>query len=583
MAIAQVSQVNWNGNGSDPSAGITTTGATLLTMWITAYTGGSVIAAPVPTDSKGNTWTLVKANNPGAGWSTASWLFYSVPTTVGTGHTFSAGLGASTYQGTVAHAWSGTHPTAPLDQSVTALDGAGLQPSTMQGGSLTPSVANSLFLTCEWDFNNTGADATKTVSAPFSTPFGSAGTFAVNIAAETAFQIQTTIAAENPTWTLSTTTNQFDFGVTNAVFKPPAAAFTGSITATAASSDTTVGALRATAALIDSSASSDTTVGALRSTSAPADSAASSDTTVGALRSTFAPADSVATSDSFTSVMKATAALTDSSATSDVEAPLGLSTATLTDTSATSDSLSSGFSYTGTGSDTTATSDALTTALKATIALTDSTTTSDSLTAVMVASAALTDSVTSSDGVTVPARPGIHDTLATSDAFTTTSPHTSLREIVATSDVFAVTLVAHETITDSIATSDMLPYTGSHYTVTLSDTLRSGDVFRGPTVPPRQSSILVPTKKGILPLISGGAEAYQNREMDRMSTMMSLTLALTPQAATEPPPTPWLDGMKRLARAPWRPVAGQTQDAWVYWDAAGQEWLYEGTNPTSTI
>ena len=69
--------------------------------------------------------------------------------------------------------------------------------------------------------------------------------------------------------------------------------------------------------------------------------------------------------------------------------------------------------------------------------------------------------------------------------------------------------------------------------------------------------------------------------MQRIQSLAENILLMTPQAATTAPLNP-LDGMKRLARSPWRPVAGQNTDAWVYYDGALQEWVYEGTAPVTT-
>lgn len=54
-----------------------------------------------------------------------------------------------------------------------------------------------------------------------------------------------------------------------------------------------------------------------------------------------------------------------------------------------------------------------------------------------------------------------------------------------------------------------------------------------------------------------------------------------PGARTAAPPNPQ-DGWTFLARDPWWPVSGQTADAWVYYDAAGGVWRYQGTPPTPT-
>jgi hypothetical protein len=58
-------------------------------------------------------------------------------------------------------------------------------------------------------------------------------------------------------------------------------------------------------------------------------------------------------------------------------------------------------------------------------------------------------------------------------------------------------------------------------------------------------------------------------------------LRVTPQVATVTPKV-LVDGMQRLTRNGWHPVAGQTTDQWVYWDAKGVVWRLLSTSPTTT-
>lgn len=69
--------------------------------------------------------------------------------------------------------------------------------------------------------------------------------------------------------------------------------------------------------------------------------------------------------------------------------------------------------------------------------------------------------------------------------------------------------------------------------------------------------------------------------VQRLAEALQSTQRMTPQAATKAPNPP-IDGMVRLARWPWWPVAGQTADAWVYYDGEGSVWRHIGTDPTSS-
>jgi hypothetical protein len=85
----------------------------------------------------------------------------------------------------------------------------------------------------------------------------------------------------------------------------------------------------------------------------------------------------------------------------------------------------------------------------------------------------------------------------------------------------------------------------------------------------------------VLPLLPGGEGPYTQAELRRLQTVLAAYQNLLPQASTQAPVN-LVDGMIRLARSPWWPVAGQAADAWVYWDAAGVVWRYQATAPTTT-
>jgi hypothetical protein len=85
----------------------------------------------------------------------------------------------------------------------------------------------------------------------------------------------------------------------------------------------------------------------------------------------------------------------------------------------------------------------------------------------------------------------------------------------------------------------------------------------------------------VQPILPGGADAYVQKELGRIQAAIKATQALTPSAAVKAPEKP-VDGMMRLARFPWRPVSGQTADAWVYYDAVGAAWRYLSTAPTNS-
>lgn len=63
------------------------------------------------------------------------------------------------------------------------------------------------------------------------------------------------------------------------------------------------------------------------------------------------------------------------------------------------------------------------------------------------------------------------------------------------------------------------------------------------------------------------------QELRRIEASLRDLADYAPQPAIREP-SKRRDGMVRLARSPWRPVDGQTADAWVYFDGTDNEWKY---------
>lgn len=180
----------------------------------------------------------------------------------------------------------------------------------------------------------------------------------------------------------------------------------------------------------------------------------------------------------------------------------------------------------------------------------------------------LTDTAVTSDSLTPVAGllAGFPDALVTSDTVTLTSDTGGfVSKFEGDSASSGETLTAHMVVN-----------------LTISDGAVSSDLVSKPRIPRlAQTSDLAPRRPTLVPTIPGGAETYAQNEMQRIQTLAENVLQMTPQASTQAPPV-FLDGMRRLARNPWHPVAGQTVDAWVYYDAAAGAWVYEGTAPVTT-
>lgn len=187
---------------------IDTTGANLLIIAMACDTAYST----TPTDSKGNTWTQLTS------YTTAVVrvrIYYCIPTSVGTSHTFSASGSIAGY--IMGAAFSGAASSSPADQQ----SGANSIASTLQPGSITPSEDNELI------FSVLGFGAAGTpvsINSSFielgEGDFVSGESYGCGFA----YLIQTTAAAVNPTWTR---TNSDHLVVTQASFKASAATANG--------------------------------------------------------------------------------------------------------------------------------------------------------------------------------------------------------------------------------------------------------------------------------------------------------------------------------------------------------------------
>lgn len=207
--ITLLAHAHVEGDSGVTTSGINPTGATLLVIFVASYApAGSWTIS----DSLGNTWTPLTRYFVGGG-ETQGQFFYVANPTVGAGQTFTGVGGFGTLQ---VSAWSGVVTTSPLDNST----GNGLGPSagvsTIQPGTLTPSIANCLVLTGEGNNNNGGTS--QTVDSGFTVIDSVNYAAGNNEAGTTAYLVQGAAGAVNPTWTLSSSTDVLIAAM--AVFKP---------------------------------------------------------------------------------------------------------------------------------------------------------------------------------------------------------------------------------------------------------------------------------------------------------------------------------------------------------------------------
>lgn len=207
MTAAYVTHIDIPGGASGgTSAGVDTTGATLLVVSVSWY-GSS--ARPTLTDSKSNTWVALTEQKFSVAGNV---LFYCKNPTAGSGHTFTLS-GSSIYSCGQMEAFSGTNTSAPFDVE----SGATSSAFSLATGSITPTVDGCVIVA-----GLSAGDGT----AGYSIGSGFTVTDAYNhnpSAAEggaAAYLIQTTAAAVNPTWSASTPGSSPGVAATIAAFKP---------------------------------------------------------------------------------------------------------------------------------------------------------------------------------------------------------------------------------------------------------------------------------------------------------------------------------------------------------------------------
>jgi len=177
------------------SPAINTVGAKLIVVGL-SVTGATSVTS-IPTDSAGNSWSgacLSPTANPAAGQYTK--ICYLLNPTTSASHTFTVTISIAERVAMAVMAWSDTGSGPTFDISTTGTSaGNTCVPSSITGSS------TELFATAFGD-NNVGATSI-TISSPFTGTLTNTG----NIDGGMSYFINTTGAAQSPTWT-STTQNE---------------------------------------------------------------------------------------------------------------------------------------------------------------------------------------------------------------------------------------------------------------------------------------------------------------------------------------------------------------------------------------
>jgi hypothetical protein len=97
-----------------------------------------------------------------------------------------------------------------------------------------------------------------------------------------------------------------------------------------------------------------------------------------------------------------------------------------------------------------------------------------------------------------------------------------------------------------------------------------------------KSSAPNPPAQGAMPILGEeGIQVWANQRIKALLNSVTSLIACAVSNSKAAPKSPQ-DGQLLLSRNPWRPVAGQTTDQWVYYDAAAGIWRLLATAPTNT-
>lgn len=202
---ALVSHATANDSSSATTSGIDTTGSKLIVIVVSWFSGAVTVS-----DSKGNTYTALTSRIDSSG-SYANRIYYCISPTIGTGHTFTVAASFVVFNAMSFSLSSGT-PTFDVENG---LNHDASTVSSLQPGTVTPAGNNELFITgITW--NNPATPPTASINSSFNTPYQSQQG-ANNLYGGASYKIQTTGAAENPTWSFDNPIN--DAAATIAVLK----------------------------------------------------------------------------------------------------------------------------------------------------------------------------------------------------------------------------------------------------------------------------------------------------------------------------------------------------------------------------
>lgn len=184
------------------TSAINCTGAKLITLAVNYYFVSSSPPTLSVTDSSGNTYSTGYDTGTAGGNDSRTLLLYAISPTVSSSMTFSLGSigGLNGVYGSIsAQCWNDSSGTPTFQAGNGARGGV---VTTIQPGSLTPSVNNSLIVTA-FANDTAGTGLTPSIDSGFTNPFPDYvdASVGINIQGGTTYLLQSTAGAVNPTIT----------------------------------------------------------------------------------------------------------------------------------------------------------------------------------------------------------------------------------------------------------------------------------------------------------------------------------------------------------------------------------------------
>lgn len=197
--------INKSGAGSTTAgnmSGVAIMDTTGLNFLVAAIADYSSVGASTISDNKGNaSWQYLTASIQ---TSLRIRIAYHVNAAGGTSHAFSTTNAGTSYPAIAVLALAGLDTSSPYDTTTGESSATVASGATITLGSLTPSVANEVVIAAE----AANVDTSNTINQSFMSPVQSGGANAgTSFYAGISYLIQTSAAAQNPTFTGTDTTN----------------------------------------------------------------------------------------------------------------------------------------------------------------------------------------------------------------------------------------------------------------------------------------------------------------------------------------------------------------------------------------